>query len=258
MKKKILKAALVMTVIAGCVGCGNKEVAQIPEVNQPTIDFLWDDRETQAPVGDVTRLEGYTGSVAETAAENVTETEGGVVNVADAGEKATVRQNTTQNKVQSATQSVAREEEPTEVEVTKDPEWESAWKEYLEALKEAEKYAMKYEVSEAGIANLKTFQKTELTDSNKEMYPNARAWKNKACNIAIVDDTKDGVTFTVDVTVGTGRSGNPAYIMKFKFSNGVEEDVEFGGSGTCLISLGDSGKFCMVDSTAKSLDMHVK
>lgn len=262
MRRKILKTALVLTVIAGCVGCGDNYVAQTPEVYQPTIDFLWDDRETQAPVGDVTRLEGYTGSVAETVAENVTETEGGAVNVADAGEKATVKQNTTQNKVQntaqSATQSVSQEEEPTEVEVTMDPEWESAWKEYLEALKEAEKYAMKYEVSQAGIADVETFVKTEVIDSDKETYPNARAWKNKACNIAFIDDTTEGVTFTVDTKVGVGQSGSQAYIMVFKFSNGAEQEIEFGGTGTFLIYLSDSARLAYGKSTAKNLDEYVK
>ncbi|MBQ4283022.1 MAG: hypothetical protein IJB96_03740 [Lachnospira sp.] len=274
MKRKMLKAVLLVSLVAGCVGCGNKEAAQAPENNYPTIDFLCDNEETKtgsmdgtvtevvndSMVGTIIKNNNYSseetetkaagGYIAETEAGKEPETKGSSNTVSNVKEKETVKQNTTQ--------STEQHEYIFEEDVTMSAEMESAWKEYMEAMKEAEKYAMKYEVSEAGIANVKTFEKTELTDNNKKMYPNARAWKNKACNIAIIDDTKNGVTFTVDVKIGKDRIGSKAYVMTFKFSNGREEVIEFDGKGTWIISFDDSFVFSMGEGTAKNLDLHVK
>ena len=95
MRRKVLKVALLMAVIAGCVGCGGKDSNQaindIPPVE--TIDFLWDD--TKASLDNVPTVavkESVEGTENKTKSDSEKETNSANKETQKATEKATQKE----------------------------------------------------------------------------------------------------------------------------------------------------------------------
>lgn len=256
----MLRAALVVAAVVGCVGCGNKDVAQTPVETYTMVDFLCDDIETQTAI--------VADNGAGDAKESVEETKAPAQSATQAPSSgSTSWMNKTLDEMteddmkalaQASDDVVAQYKSRFSEEEKEGIDFAIALVRISIELEEQEKYAMKYEISEAGIANLVTFEKATLQDSQKAKYPNGRAWKNKAGNIVIIDDTTKGVTFTVSAKVGTDEDGNPAYLITVKYSDGKERSLDFGGSGACVFNHGDYNNGYMTNPYMKDLSEIVK
>lgn len=162
-------------------------------------------------------------------------------------------------------ESVAETEAETEAEQSTQQETEaeieaeqSTQQETKAETKEEQEDATKYEISEAGYDSLMGFVSAELSDSMKEMYPDAKAKKNKVGNIAIVDNRKGNSGYAKAISIGRGMSGERAYLIGFRFSNGIGQDFEYVGDGVRVLIVEDDKCTLVTDETAKNLDAYVK